>query len=816
MHDPQLSPGRFLLDRVVGRECLFSAQDVAASSGTVVEGGFARCSARDRFQLILPLHDPDLSRFSSLSVTLRNLSPARLLAGVRLVHEYETQDVPRPAASFTGGGEPVPPETHVQLNFPSAGFGWYGGKRSWESVTRIEFTLTFEKTYDGPDDFELLIGPIDGETRLTPRGPRLTEDGLADALDGDVDDAVMNRIDVHASGDVSRDPPSLYTSANIALHIPAPHPYPRDAADDILGGRVMGQRLSRPVPWDADPIGAHEWTHFLNRHHFMRELVRAFAATRDARYVRAADELIAHWIESNPVPIGSNGGAGPSWETLTAAWRLREWLWVVGICWPHDSFRRETKIAMLGSIWEHARSLMDHQGHPTNWIVVESAALALAGMCFSWFRDADKWRQEGLMRLEREVGRQFFSDGVHFEISPLYQAICVGALLEVREAADTRGIALPLSLREGPHRCLDYLAALCRPDFTWPSLNDSGGARGDFRALAAKAGELLGREDLIWIGSRGRRGSRPDPRSAVFEDAGIAVMRSGYDTDANVLVFRAGPAGAGHVHADALSLDVTALGVPRLIDPGVTTYAPDPLTDHYRSPEAHSMVLVDACGPERGALPFRQRVRPAGEGFAWERRGRIEVCSGVQVYAQGGAGRACSVARTTVFVDSRYWVVRDAVFGDGSHDVTACWQFAPGRVEIDLRSLTVRCADARGPSFEVIPLAGPSVLDVEMATGVLFPPRGWVSIDAVDVPAAGLRFSATADLPLCLIWLLMPYCGGRSSGVRAARTDCADGRVCVEIAWEFGQEERLLFGAHKEQDAISGAARAFIDVALES
>ena len=340
----------------------------------------------------------------------------------------------------------------------------------------------------------------------------------------------------------------------------------------------MGQSVPMPVPWTFNPLGAHEWTHFLNRHHFLRELAVVFARTGEPRYAERLDQLISSWIIGNPVPLESNGGAGPAWETLSAAWRLREWLWVAGLVWPSGAFSRETQDLMLRSVWEHARSLMDHRGHPGNWALVESAALTLAGICFPAFREAPVWAAEGLSRLATECERQFFADGAHCEMSPLYHAICLHALIEVKEAAQAAGYLLPDISDDLPVRAAEYLAALCRPDFTWPSFNDSGGVLCDYTALLRKAGEVFGLSGLLSIGTRGCEGTPRAQRSQVFPNAGLVVMSAGSGQHSNFLVFRAGPSGTAHRHEDVLALDVTALGIPRLVDPGITTYAPGPLT----------------------------------------------------------------------------------------------------------------------------------------------------------------------------------------------------------------------------------------------
>jgi hypothetical protein len=797
MREPGLSSQRFVRDQVLTRETLFSGEDLSrCNEGTLEKDGF-RLTASGKLSFSVLPSDPDLSRFNTLSIEVINRSSSPLLVAARLSHVY-LEESPGPAhVSLSGGREELPVGIAAELKFPRECFGIYGTPDGWTQVRDIEFSFCREKHYSGPDDIDISVRAIHGKLRKIPEGPRLTTAGLASVLKQDASagsGSVLTPLCQRGEwGDFEFKSEST-PLAELRLLVPPPHPYPKESADEILAGRIMGQSLGKDIQWDANPLGFLEWTHFLNRHHFMRELVLGFIRTQENRYAAELDRLISLWIRHSPVPVGSNGGAGPAWETLSVAWRLREWLFVVEHVWQSDAFRESTKNEMLRSLWEHATSLMDHKGHPNNWIIVEAAALALVGLAFPEFKDSDQWVKTGAERLHAEFSRQFFSDGVHFEISPMYHAICFHAMLEVKLAADALGVVIPEEFSGHLERCADYLAALCRPDFTWPSLNDSGSATQDYTALMLLAGKVFQRPDLIRIGSRGLRGEPPTRKSQAFPQAGIAMMRSDYKTDANSLVFRAGPSGAAHVHEDVLSLDVIALGAPRLVDPGIATYAPDRLTEHYRSAAAHNTILVNGKGRDLSRMSFEEKTRPAGDDFSWRSDSGMEIASGVCRCPWANA-EDVELSRTVYFVRGTYWIVQDEARGTGEHEITVCWQFAPGRVDMDLETFGERFVDLRGPSFEIIPLPGSNRAEIEVFTGSFRPPRGWVSVDGTDMPATSCAYNFTAKLPIKLVWLLIPFSGGPTCGVHAKRLDNADGSVTVEVVLTDGRTDRLdLFG----------------------
>lgn len=741
MRDPQLPSDCFLSDRIVARESIH-LQIVEPHEQGVSPGDALLYSGEGGLSILARLSNPDLSRFNTLRLKATNLSEEIVLAGIKL---YRCSDRRPEEMSLSGGREILYPGELQNLEFPAECFGTYGTQSDWRNTRKIEFSFTREKDYSGVEPIRVAFHGLEGDSRAIPRGPRLTPIGLSRVLVPDgAAKAVSDVISV------------VYCESNPGISIPPPHSYAKENADVILSGKIMGQRIGMPIDWRTSPIGSLEWTHFLHRHHFLRALVIALNENGDARYAEALERIMVGWIADNPVPVGSNGGAGPSWETLSVAWRLREWLWIAGATHGFDSFQESARTAIFCSVWEHARSLMDHKGHPNNWIIVESAALALAGLCFSGFVDAAQWMETGIQRLELEFKRQFFSDGVHFEISALYHSICLHAYVEVKEAADVAGVKLP-EIFQGPlERCADYLAALCRPDFTWPSLNDSGSADMDYTMLMAKAGDIFKRSDLKWLGSRGAKGEVPEPGLKVFAQAGIAAMRSGFRGDANFLVFRAGPPGAAHMHEDVLSMDLTALGEPRLVDPGITTYGPGPLTAHYRKASAHNTILIDGQGPKRLEMSFADRTKPAGGDLSYQIGDDFLAVTGACRWLTKGPAASCQVVRTVVFVGSRYWVVRDHISGEGLHEISVCWQFAPQRCEADPASLGVRSFGPDESEFLLVPCLGTMTPELRSWTGSLNPTAGWVSMQGKDMPALFCMHTLKAQLPVTLLWFLWP------------------------------------------------------------
>ncbi len=798
MKDPDLNGSEFKRDVVIQRSVLVKPEDIVNPQAFGSTSGKAIICGTEKITVRIPLRYSDFSGFNSLTVILQNLSKQPLLVAITLAHGANGSDLTERSTSFSGGREILDPGPMAKLNFPAESFGVYGKPGDWKNITGMEINFSNEKFSTGPKDFKIEFHGIEAHKRMLPEGPRLTASGLKSLLIDEVADrenflgySVESSFIPHGCGPGLQNRVTPFSAQDPAIYVTPPHFYPFDTAEELINGRIMGQNIPQDLPWNANPLGELEWTHFLNRHHFLRSMILEFVGTGNESIVERLAEIVADWVRKCPVPIDSNGGAGPTWETLTTAWRLREWLWIRGALWPSSAFPEEVKELMLRSIWEHAQSLMDHQGHPNNWLIVESTALTLAGMLFPLFRDSSKWVETGLSRLVSEHNRQFFSDGAHFEISPLYHSICINALLEVRHVAEISGASLPQIFYEPLEKSFEYLMGLARPDFTWPSINDSGSIDRDYCQLFVNAASIFNRPDFEWVATRGKSGKPPERNMRLFPDAGICVINRTDKNHQQWALFRAGPAGAFHVHNDLLSIEIFDDGTLWLVDPGITRYAPGMSTSNYRSALTHNVVVIDGIEPQRMSRPILERINSSRNSIIAFEGQDFTAVTGRSNELTDVAGNVCPIKRTLILLKKGSWIILEHMFGSGFHEVIHNWQFSTDVINMERVERNIIMASGETGGL-VIRIMLPTIpIEIDSAYGSTNPPKGWVSVAGTDQPAHSARYRTKTMLPTRFCWLITKLKNNEKAPVDVELGACLREQLSIIVHYESDVSETL-------------------------
>ncbi len=407
-----------------------------------------------------------------------------------------------------------------------------------------------------------------------------------------------------------------------------------------------------------DPRKSKLWLYHL---HYLDDLNAVGAECRrdTHRY------LINRWIAENPPMIG-NG-----WEPYPLSLRivnLVKWFsrqdvvepaWLNSLRLQTQALRKQLEFHLLG-----------------NHLLANAKALVFAG-AFLEGDEAKQWLKRGLQILDREIPEQFLSDGGHFELSPMYQAIVLGDICDLLHLADCSGLddlkeRIP-GWREVVNRGLAWLATMSHPDGRIAFFNDAAcGIAPAPEAINAYAASL---------------GCRAKPASLI-NHCGVRKISwqwleaSGYCRvempNRGVALLDLAPIGPdylpGHGHADTLSFELSLFGQRLFVNSGTSQYGEDLERQRQRGTTSHNTVEVDGQNSSDvwGGFRVGQRARPFARQIAEDENGLVVSC------AHDGYRRLPGrpIHRREWRIGERSFVVTDTIDGR-FHDAVAWFHLHP-------------------------------------------------------------------------------------------------------------------------------------------
>jgi hypothetical protein len=400
-------------------------------------------------------------------------------------------------------------------------------------------------------------------------------------------------------------------------------------ADELLAHKITGWgdvtiQHGPVVDFNASygnsgKYGFHYWG-------WSRPLIQAYLLTKDQKYLAGFDELFNQWYEQRDKVHGDIPDLHAIYYELGLGIRNRVFLEYY--CLPFEARPPQTHERMLKTLLGAARWLYQEEKRMYrggNWQIIGSYGMAHIGLMVPEFKESDSWVKLGSDRLIAHTVQDSFDDGCHKERVPSSYMLYL--------YRDPRNIAVLMKDRpeydpiiakfRGPmERTLNWWTYALPPDGVVPAINDGGRLplppallqdgvdffkRGDMRwvkeqllepsAVAAK--RLAARDDA----------NRPKQRSVHFPSSGFTILRSDWSRDARYMMINHGPSGGGHSHADALSFEMNAYGLPMAIDAGIGLTYDDPHhRPWYTQAKAHNVLLVDNSNPNRNEAEGRDVV----------------------------------------------------------------------------------------------------------------------------------------------------------------------------------------------------------------
>lgn len=345
------------------------------------------------------------------------------------------------------------------------------------------------------------------------------------------------------------------------------------------------------IGWDGPPM-SKLWRY---HQHYFDDLCASDADKRTQWH----EQLLLRWVDENPP------GQGVGWEPYPTARRIVNW-----IKWTRAGHVLPARC--LDSLAVQARWLARRLEHHLmgNHLLVNAKGLLFAGLFFSGI-EAKQWLERGLRLLRDQLAEQILSDWGHIERSPMYHALILEDLLDMKNMVQSnppcgrcRDILGDLRLDDCIIGMLSWLQAMIHPDGEIPFFNDAAlGLAPSYRELVAYTKRLgLDPPDF------------PAQRVQPLLPSGYVRLARGQAT----VLLDVAPLGPdyllGHAHADTLSFELSVGSRRVLVNSGTSCYGESAERLRQRGTAAHNTVVIAGLDSSEVWKGFRvaRRAQPVG------------------------------------------------------------------------------------------------------------------------------------------------------------------------------------------------------------
>ena len=541
----------------------------------------------------------------------------------------------------------------------------------------------------------------------------------------------------------------IYTGKGyIAARSAAPRPSPYtvvDLADLLLEHKVFIPYHSEDgavdlgSDWDWEvvpPIEGHRWPMSLCYQYFLKTLAVTYWLTGDEKYI---DKLV--WIYRNYIDYMDDRA---EWMWVADMQLSRNYLQLLPFILSWENLQPGDLCVLLHWLATTCVVMMEaSDGAPGNQLLYNGIGLLWLGVGMHEFARSPVWREKGLDRCGGYFAASgaFYPDGSSRENSLGYTVGSSNSGLEVLLLVDKNSWPCPEHIGKAMRLRAQFLADMRRPDGLCPSTGDGQQQSPD--SYIKDMVNLGANPSLEYAATAGERGPQPDHKSTYYLWMGTAVMRSGWEGDANYLMCDMGPFGDIHGHEGKLGIEVAAFGRTLIADKGVHTYSRE--ERHHRwyrflgGTRGHSTVTVDGLSQMRIIGDEKSLSEPLDNRWHCS-----EVCDCLAGEYDEGWGpdqftepmrsgnppppfegeidvwvtheRTVLYVKATVPNDFDYWLVSDRLSGSGEHEYEQLFHFVPVETDIDAGSKSVRTTTPGAANLALVPVQQKG-LEVEVAEG---------------------------------------------------------------------------------------------------
>lgn len=377
-----------------------------------------------------------------------------------------------------------------------------------------------------------------------------------------------------------------------------------------LADRFFGWIVDYNVNWtDRSKYGFH----YL---HFVSDLVTAWVATGDERYVSAFESLFNQWYAQRNAIDPPETGPGVKvrnvvWYELGLGVRTPRFIDAIRAMGKELSPRTHVQMLkyLLGAgRWMH-QCLEQTPFHPYNWQTQTAMTQTYLTLLYPEFKESGDWLATSRANMVQHFQEDIFDDGGYVERTGSYTSFVFGMfyryMLLWQYAKDDSSLLQTYLPRL--EKLMEFTSRTLSPLGLNVPFNDSRRSL-IFAGMLVDMGKFFNRGDFIgplqhvvpevkWQ-STGIEPEYPQVTSQLFPSSHFVVMRDGWSREAYFMKINYGPF-QNHGHYDILDFEIYANGVPIALDAaiGPTGYVDPVHVSWYKQAKAHNMLMVAESNP---------------------------------------------------------------------------------------------------------------------------------------------------------------------------------------------------------------------------
>lgn len=384
---------------------------------------------------------------------------------------------------------------------------------------------------------------------------------------------------------------------------------------------------------DTEKCGDFKYFWEFGRWGHLVTLAKAYLLTDDKRYAKVVEAQICGFLEQCPYLRGVH------WTmAMENSLRLISLCWVVKLLWKYLQQNQKFCCIIEEIIFSHLDYITNNYSlysSGNNHYIGELCGVFITGVCFGDDKRIRKHRDDAYRRLNIEIGRQFYKDGVNKEQASHYHLSCIYCFLLAGLLGKNNGMPFPDNYWKYIEKAAEYTGAIMNDQQCIPQIGDSDDGetvhlsdtdvslcesflatcsvifdRADFKAKTDAFDEI----SFLLLGEKGKEkydklsGEKSKWRKVVFKEGGYYIIDNKKSVSVKMII-DCGPLGvdplAAHGHADALSFQLDVNGREFFIDPGTYIYhADNPYRNYFRKTIAHNTICIDGKDQAEIRGPF--------------------------------------------------------------------------------------------------------------------------------------------------------------------------------------------------------------------